>query len=326
MTLNMGALTGLSSQAHAHYALNRHPKSSDPQVLSVAPWDFAIAIGWPGEVETYAADNAQLYTDLALLAAHDGRPSGPALGAIFAGTAAHYIADAGNAIHTVQVGIYPIFVDATVQHWLRSALRLFGLFGTAPSRNAIGLDIITNLHTMSERLFETEVSSGAVGLPRIDDSLAVMLDDTVVLLRRSSGAPDFARAITAALVDAGNHDGPAVYRITRDMVGRDLRLGKLVVDFDTVPDANLKRWLKGDAAAAERLAQFNALEARGLARTGSALRAWWGEYARELTYRDSRQNFIDVVVTRLVAERLRYLEAADARRRTWIAAHGGLAP
>jgi hypothetical protein len=326
MTLNMGALTGLSSQAHAHYALNRHPKSSDPRVLSVAPWDFAIATGWPGEVETYAGDNAQLYTDLALLAAHDGRPSGPALGAIFAGTAAHYIADAGNAIHTVQVGIYPIFVDATVQHWLRSARRLFGLLGTAPSRNAIGLDIITNLHTMSERLFETEVSSGTVGLPRLDDSLAAMLDDTVLLLRRSSGAPDFARAITAALVDAGNREGPAVYRITRDMVGRDLRLGKVAVDFDTVPDAGLKRWLKGDAAAAGRLAQFNALEARGLARTGSALRTWWGEYARELIYRASRENLIDRVATRLVKERLQYLEAAEQRRGTWIAAHGGLAP
>ncbi|MFI5281026.1 MAG: hypothetical protein ACHQU1_11045 [Gemmatimonadales bacterium] len=326
MTLNMGALTGLSSQAHAHYALNRHPKSSDPRVLRYAPWDFAIATSWPGEVETYAPDNAQLYTDLALLAAHDGKPSGPLLGAIFAGTAAHYIADAGNAIHTVQVGIYPIFVDATVQHWLRNAGRLFGLFGTAPSRNAIGLGIITNLHTMSERLFEVEVSSGTVGLPRIDDSLAVMLDDTVLVLRRSSGAPDFARAITASLADAGNRDGAEVYRITREMVARDLRLGKVTVDFDTVPDADLRHWLKDDAAAASRLREFNALEARGLARTGSALRAWWAEYARELTYRTSRENLIDFVATRLVKERLRYLEAAQARRDAWIAAHGGLAP
>ena len=326
MTLNMGGLIGLSSQAHAHYALNRHPKSADPRVLRFAPWDFAIAAGFDGPVETYAPDNAQQYTDLALLAAYDGRPSGPALGALFAGMATHYIADAGNAIHTLQVGIYPIFVDATVQHWLRSATRLFGLFGAAPSRNAIGLAIITNLHTLSERLFETEVSSAAVGLPRLDDSLTVMLDDTVLLLRRGDGAPDFARAITAALADAGNRDGAEVYRITRDMVVRDARLGKVAVDFDTVPDADLTRWLRNDAAASSRLSQFNSLEARGLARTGSALRAWWGEYARELTYRSSHENLIERVATRLVKERLAYLDAAEARRRVWIAAHGGLAP
>jgi hypothetical protein len=110
------------------------------------------------------------------------------------------------------------------------------------------------------------------------------------------------------------------------MVARDLRLGKVAVDFDTVPDAGLQRWLTGDAAAAGRLAQFNTLEARGLARTGSALRIWWGEYARELTYRSSRENLIDYVATRLVKERLRYLEAAEHRRGAWIAQHGGLAP
>jgi len=153
-----------------------------------------------------------------------------------------------------------------------------------------------------------------------------MLDDTVLLLRRGDGAPDFARAITAALADAGNRDGAEVYRITRDMVVRDARLGKVAVDFDTVPDADLTRWLRNDAAASSRLSQFNSLEARGLARTGSALRAWWGEYARELTYRSSHENLIERVATRLVKERLAYLDAAEARRRVWIAAHGGLAP
>jgi hypothetical protein len=35
---------------------------------------------------------------------------------------------------------------------------------------------------------------------------------------------------------------------------------------------------------------------------------------------------LDAVLARLITERLRYLEAAEQRRRTWIAAHGGLAP
>ncbi len=326
ITLNMGRLTGLSSQAHAHYGLNRHPKSDNPATLKYAPWDFAIATGFAGPVETYATDNAQLYTDLALLASLDGRPSGRALGAIYAGNAAHYIADVGNAIHTVQVGIYPIFVDATVQHWLRSARHLFGLLGRAPSRGAIGIDIITNLHTLSERLFEAELTAGARAEPEADDSLAVVLADTLIRLRRSSGTPDFGRAIAATLVDAGNRDGADVYRITRDMVQADLRLGKVAVDFDTVPDPELWRWLRVDRAAGNRLVEFNALETRGLARTTSALRSWWTEYVRELSYNPaSRETLVDRIVTRLVAERLRYLRAAESRRRTWILQHGGMA-
>ena len=326
ITLNMGRLTGLSSQAHAHYGLNRHPKSDHPSTLKYAPWDFAIATGFAGPVETYATDNAQLYTDLALLASLDGRPSGRALGAIYAGNAAHYIADVGNAIHTVQVGIYPIFLDATVQHWLRSAKHLFGLLGRTPSRDAIGIDIITNLHTLSERLFEVEVTAGARVEPVADDSLAVVLADTIIRLRSSSGTPDFGRAIAAMLVDAGNRDGADVYRITRDMVQPDLRLGKVAMDFDTVPDPQVWRWLRADPLAHNRLVEFNALETRGLARTTSALRSWWTEYVRELSYNPaSRETIVDRVVTRLVAERLAYLRAAESRRRTWILAHGGMA-
>src|SRR4029077_2002005 len=141
-----------------------------------------------------------------------------------------------------------------LQHWLRSARHLFGLFGSTPSRNAIGVDIISNLHTFSERLFESELTSGRLAEPRADDSLAVMLSDTVIRLRRSGGTPDFGRAIAALLVDAGNRDGAEAYRLTRDMVVSDLRLGKVAVDFDTVPDPELSRWLSADPVARDRLA------------------------------------------------------------------------
>ena len=232
----------------------------------------------------------------------------------------------GNAIHTVQVGIRPIFVDATVQHWLRSARHLFGLLGSTPSRNAIGIDIITNLHTFSERLFEAELTAGMRAEPEADDSLAVVLSDTMIRLRLANGTPEFGRAIAVTLVDAGNRDGAATYGIARDMVQSDLRLGKVAVDFDTVPDRELSRWLRTDRSARDRLVEFNALQARGLARTTTALRSWWTEYVRELSYNPaSRETILDRVVTRLVAERLRYLEAAEARRRSWIAGHGGLA-
>ena len=332
ISLNMGRLTGLSSQAHAHYALDRHPKSSDPEVLRRTPWDFAVPIGYDGPVETFAAENAQLYTDLALLAALNERPSGRALGALYAGAAMHYLGDAGNAIHTVQVGIYEIFRDATVRHWTLRARNLFGLLGATRSRNAIGLDIITSLHTLSERLFEVELAPHPV--TRGDDSLAGALGDTLALLRRAADSPDFGRAFTALLTDAGIRDGAGVYRATRAIASEELTHGVVAVDFDTVPDDQLWRWLRvrrGDPA----LDAFNAVESRSLARSVAALRAWWAEYQRELSMTPpspgwelppSRATLIDDVVTRLVRERLRYLEAAEARRNAWIAAHGGLAP
>lgn len=345
MTLNMGRLTGLSSQSHAHYALNRHPKSTDPATLKTTPWDFALPIGFEGPVETWADDNAQLYTDLAILAGLSGKPEGRALSALYAGMATHYMADGGNAIHTLQVGIYPIFVDATIQYWLRRAAHLFGLLGRTPSRNAIGIDIIGNLHLLSERLFEAELvealtqdSSSALlrpsmrlalhALERGDDSLARALHDTLAALRQGPGPPPFGRLIVDVLAEIGGRDGATVYRLTRDLAADRLRTGRVVVDFDTVPDDQLWRWIRVPRAAPARTAldDFNEVESRGLGRSTTALRVWWAEYQRAFAVRRERRAVLmDAVLTRFITERLRYLEAAEARRQRWIAAHGGRA-
>ena len=63
-TLEMGSLTGLSSQAHAHYGLPALPFSDDPEVLKNDPRRFAI----PRTVHTFGADFAESYTALAILA------------------------------------------------------------------------------------------------------------------------------------------------------------------------------------------------------------------------------------------------------------------
>lgn len=342
MTLNMGRLGGLSSQAHAHMGLSREPKSSDPAVLKSEPWNFTIATGFPGPVETYGPDNAQIYTDLSLLAALDGRPAWRALSALYAGNAMHYVADVGNAIHTVQVGIYPIFKDATIQAWMRKAGTLFGLLGTAPGRNAIGLDIIINLHSLSERLYEWELTEalaaqaggrGATIQPSIqaslralesgDDSLGRVLADT---LRRGGPAADFGRAIAVKVVDANVRDGAEVYRVTRDIISSRLRVGRLAIDFDTVPDGDLMRHVRvrQGALVHSALDDFNAVHARGLARTTTALRAWWDQYlAANSAPPNGRAAAIERTLTRLVSDRLRYLDAAESRRAEWIAQHGG---
>ena len=343
MTLNMGRLTGLSSQAHGHMGLNPGPKSSDPATLKKEPWNFATAVAFDGPVETYAPDNAQIYTDLAVLAAIDGRPAWRTLSALYAGNAMHYLADVGNAVHTIQVGIYPIFVDATIQYWLRRALTLFGLLGRSPTRNSIGIDIVSNLHTYSERLFETELTDAlrldstgrrsAVapsllpaldGLKRGNDSLSRALADTLAKL--AGPAPDFGRAIAVATIESNMRDGAEVYRVTRDIIAKPLKLGRTTMDFDTVPDESVWRYarVQPDATKHTAIDDFNAVHARGIARTTSALRAWWSRYVdASHPPRADRERLIDAIVTRMIRERLAYLAAAEARRRTWIAAHGG---
>lgn len=338
MTLNMGKPTGLSSQAHAHYGLNRQPKSDNPDVLKREPWNFAIATNFPGPVETYAPDNAQFYSDLALLAALDGRPGFRTLSAFYAGNVMHYLADVGNAVHTIQVGIYPIFVDATVQSYLRRATSLFGLFGRAPTRNQIGVDIISNLHGLSEELFQYQLTSalgnverghadsmpvsmwGAVrALEAGDDSLTRTLADTLRAMSRNARAPDFARVIAHAVIDANYRDGAEVYRVTREIIAPPLRKGRQTVDFDTMPDDQVWRFVKV-ARGSPSIDAFNAVHARGLARTTTALRLYWIEYAR-LAAAPPRERSVlmDLLVARLVRERLDYLAAAERRRQVWMA-------
>ena len=347
MALNMGALTGLTSQAHAHYGLNRAPKSADPATLKARPWDFALATGFDGPVETYAPDNAQLYTDLSLLAELSGTGGGRTLAALYAGNAMHYVADVGNAVHTVQVGSYAILVDATLQHWLRHALTLFGLLGDAPSRDQIGLDIITNLHTLSERLYQEQLleavgrrharrgtaatgalSGSLTALEHGDDSLARVLANTLSWMGALEPVPAFGRAVAEIVVDANMRDGGEVYRLTRAIAASRLRAGRVVVDFDTVPE--LRVWsyvrVRRGAVVHTKLDDFNAVHQRGIARTTTALRAWWDAWRRIAgTPAQERAALTDAVLARLVTERLAYLDAAERRREAWIAQHGGLA-
>jgi len=71
-TLDLGSLSGSSSQGHAHYGLIEGPLSDDPEVLKKEPRRFAI----PPTAHAYGPEFAQLYTDLAALAAQSGLPGG----------------------------------------------------------------------------------------------------------------------------------------------------------------------------------------------------------------------------------------------------------
>ena len=128
----MGGLTGLSSQAHAHYGLPHLAFSDEPSVLKSDPRRFAV----PPTVHTFGADFAESYTVLAALAAR--LPGGERLALTQAGAAAHHIEDVANQIHTVQVGIYAFFVDAKIDSIKEELLSVGGLLRPRPSFVSIG--------------------------------------------------------------------------------------------------------------------------------------------------------------------------------------------
>src|SRR5438067_10167448 len=158
-TLDFGSLTSTTSQGLAHYGLVDGPLSDDPEVLKRDPAHFAV----PPTAHAYGAEFAQLYTDLALLAANSGLPSAQWLTLTFEGAAFHHLEDVANQIHTVQVGIYEFFESAFIQSKLRDLKTLGGLFGGRNSLTQIGLCLIANHHSMSEDLFAKHVGTPNLG-------------------------------------------------------------------------------------------------------------------------------------------------------------------
>src|SRR5262249_14097626 len=104
--LDMGPLTGLASQAYAHYGLPKVTFSDDPAILKEDPRRWA----YPPTARGFAPAFAQMFTDLALVAAARGGERDP-LAWLFLGHAHHYLEDVCNQIHTLQA-IYDFFYDA----------------------------------------------------------------------------------------------------------------------------------------------------------------------------------------------------------------------
>ena len=347
MTLNWGNLTGLSSQAAEHTALNHEKHSSDPGMLAVDPWNFVSATGYPTDsVESYAEANAQMYTDLAYITALGGASGSDMLSALFAGNAMHYIADVGNPIHTLQVGTKDISSDATMQYWLGRLKTVFGLLGHTPSRNSIWIDMRTNYRTLSEKLFQAELREamrldsagkkdsisaamkGALDAFRTGDQgmRRVLLAATVNQARKEA-YPPYGRIIAGAVVDSGYQDGAAIYRLTREIAVSSLGKAGVRVDFDTMPENRIWEFVRdrNDPAIKAALDTFNIIQGRGLGRVYEAITAWWNAYQGTRLMHTDRARVTDWMIARLIVGRLNYLAYADARREDYINLHGGLA-
>jgi hypothetical protein len=317
--LNMGKVEPLSGQAHAHYGLNNNPKSDDPSTLKVNPADFAVPIGFPeAPVLTFAPERAQAYADLALIARAEGQES---LAALFTGNSFHYLGDVGNQIHTIQVGIFDFFVDATLQAWKEKAACLWGLRCVPMERNAIGIDIIGNHHTWSEEMFRIAFQRALQGKP-LHPSIAngvELFQPEQALMAAWATLPvtaPVAQMLADLIILEGNREGPELYALTRELTSGDLRKAGVKYDFEQESDDVVLSKL--DVALKDpKLAAFFQLERRGTARAATAMAFWW-ERQFVPPAADPEQ-----VMSRLVAMQLDELEAAERRREIWLSQHQG---
>jgi hypothetical protein len=296
-TLEMGALDGLSSQAHAHYGLPRIAFSDDPEVLKKDPRRFAI----PPTVHTFGAEYAETYTQLAVLAAN--LPGGSRLALTFSGAAAHHIQDVANQIHTVQVGVYDFFVDAKLESIKEDLRTLGGLVRARPTFVSIGIGIIANHHTLLEALFAKHLLAAGDPVGALaekapgDDALAANLE------KLAGGCePGFGRAVAEQLIDRSSYEGAPVYAAIRAVAVRSLsRVGHHFEDGDD-PDAFVK--------PGADLSHFYDLEVRGARRADQTSTAWWKRFtACQSVGGAVTRTFTDA----LLRNRLDALEAADAR-------------
>jgi hypothetical protein len=311
-TLDFGSLTGTTSQGHAHYGLVEGPLSDDPAVLKTEPWRFAV----PPTAHAYGAEMAQLYTDLALLAATSDLPSREWLAACFAGAAFHHVEDVANQIHTVQVGIYEFFRDAWLQSKLRDVTTLGGVFGERRTLRQIGVRLIANHHLFSEDLFAKRVAASA---PEVRGALDALDRDDEALAAKVRAGPEFGRAIAQATIDLSSREGGEVYKLAYRLTAETLRDGT-GHEYDGAKGDDPDQYLRPDAAA---LASFYQLEGRGLRRATTALRLWQSRFDAARATGPA-----DAPVHRAVALLVPYHEAAAARRsiyRPREAEHPGIA-
>jgi hypothetical protein len=318
--LDMGALTGLSSQAYAHYGLPALQFSDSPDVLKADPRRWA----YPPTAKTFAPDFAQMHTDLAIAAAASGTPGGRGLAWIWMGAAHHYIEDVGNQIHTLQA-VYPFFVDAKLQSWKENVLSLWGLLRPRPGFVEIGLGIIKNHHLFLEDLWGARVFDAAEGRAAPAGAVAGLAalatgdpeeDASLDALRLDPDGP-FARAITEQLIEASSREGAEVYLAARDVANPRLSRSRYVYREGT-PDSELRS--SPDPA---RLARFYELETRGFARASSAVRRhvalFQAEVARADASEAARVAVRDAALRRLVASSLDAMDAREARLSAWLA-------
>ena len=321
-TLDLGALTGTSSQGHAHYGILETGLSDDPDVLKKDPRHFAM----PKTTRSWGAWFAQLYTDLAIAAAAEPGPGREWLVAAFAGAAFHHLEDLCNQIHTVQVGLYDFFASAELQRLEHDARTLGGLLGPRSTLKDMGLHLIKNHHLLSEDLFAkrlTELAEGKTVPPEIAAAGAGLGEDDAAFLARAEAAVaaeggargPFGHAIAETLIDVSSREAADVYRHAYAFSSPELH-DALGFVYDGPPRDDPDNFLAPPSPEVTRaISEFYVIEARGLRRAGTALRLW------QRLFTEATAGDAEAARARSFARTLAYVvpydDEAAARRAAW---------
>lgn len=339
MILNMGGVEGLVSQAHAHYQLAADKPSSDPAVLQREPWNFVLDLGFPGKVETYGADMAQMHLDMAILVKYFSDEQinslGDYLSHVWTGAGLHYIEDVAGPLHTVQVGSYNLFKTAKLAYYREALLTGGGTIAPLRSFFSIGVDFLGNCHLLSEAWLAREVDQAIGGKP-CQPAIAAALssldkDDPEFLAAVGKQLDPFltghftkqpfengdgAGTILAhTLVALASREGAQLYDATMLVVNkRWLTVGEKFGANALIKDADLAD--PADPEVKKALATMAAIHARSLKRAATAARLYYKAY---------QMGSPDAAARRLRRTRLLRLAAAEERVKVYLE-HPGAAP
>jgi hypothetical protein len=302
-TLDMGGITGLSSQAHAHYQLPKLQFSDSPDVLKSDPRRFAT----PPTIKTFSAAYAEMYTVLAALASR--LPGGERLALTHAAAAAHHVEDVANQIHTVQVGVFDFFLDAKLEQIKEELRSVGGLLRSRPSFVSIGIDIVSNHHTLLEALYRKHLLQPGDPVAKLSAEAPTDPQFAADLQKiDATCAPGFARAIVEALAERSSFEGPEVYAEIRKVANKRLsRVHQIYDDQKEDPDLEIR--------PGADLSRFYELQARGARRSDQALQAWWQRFAGCGRLDAAGETKL---AESLVRARLDELDAADARAKAYV--------
>lgn len=321
IVLDLGGLDGLASQAHAHYLLAEEPwgwfargdvtrrLKSGPLDLLRDPAHFAVATAVPGGPVTLGADMAMEHFLLALLAASWPDPASRRLSLAFLGHALHYVQDAADPLHTVQVGHPCVVWHGAAAFAGRALWTAGGYAGPVQGPTSVISDVVSNLHLWSEAWWDAGgVVFGAGWWTRAWGEA----------VRAVPG--DLAGALLAAwrAAEAGRTRGPALYGAACRAVSPEvLRYGSLLQDGKADATSML-----GDEEAGREVMRIG-LEAASvaLAESLAMVRAYEVLVPRMAEPKTHR------LVAALLASRMRAVQQREARLAAWKKGHpDGVAP
>lgn len=313
--LDLGGLDGLASQAHAHYLLAEDPGGwlsrgerawrlkSAPLDLLRDPAHFAVATAVPGGPFTLGADMAMEHFLLALLASSWPDPASRRLSLSFLGHALHYVQDASNPLHTVQVGHACVVLHAFKAFLGRAVTTAGGYVGSLQGPTTVVADLVSNLHLWTEAFWDERglrarggpwtVAWGEITRAFLGDLLGGLLAAWRGAEAARSRGPDLfgaaCRAVRPSVLRYGGVLKDGAFDATSLL--EDEEAGRLVM------------WIGQEAASV------------ALAESVAMLRAYEAVSPRMDCPHTRR------VVAGLLASRMRAVEAREARLAAWKKAH-----